>query len=107
MTTIKNKQTGETLTGNKIPSEPAYIRLAIKGCTQTFPFLLDEWEILPPPLPTGIGAVVKNDLGIMWVLAFPQDVSGWRCVTDGQAYSETRICAGNHITILSEGVAVP
>jgi hypothetical protein len=62
-TVIKNKQTGETLTGKSFQPEKNTFGFHIDGCRVCNTLYHSEWEILPPPLPTGIGAVVKDGCG--------------------------------------------
>ena len=60
---IKNKQTGETLTGEVINPRDAseYLVFKIAGTTGSHNNLIaEDLEILSPPLPTGIGAVVQR-----------------------------------------------
>ncbi len=97
MTTIKNKQTGETLTGEVTQDYRGAFDFRISGCKDRN-FLVDaEWEILPPPLPTGIGAVVTTKEakhnqtrvnGMYWVFSASQKASKtagirvrWACFT--------------------------
>ncbi len=108
MTIIKNKQTGETLTGEvRNMASDKFFAIRIKGCRGENEMDDSEWEILPPPLPTGIGAVVKTESGNVWVRVCIGGKEPWT-VVDGVSlrYSNEHVeRCGTH-TILSEGVTL-
>ena len=102
MTTIRNKQTGETLTGEVLRKEP-YLRtfkFRISGTSDDNEFIPGDWEILPPPLPTGIGASVQDSRGFVFV-RISDNV--WRTLAD-TLYTPEQLTACGSYTILSEGV---
>ncbi len=106
-TTIKNKQTGETLTGTVVHENMVKntFTFCIKGDeVDHHQFRHDSWEILPPPLPTGIGAVVKtatNNYVIRIHSGLWFDHAGATI-----RYSNVDILAAAPLTIISEGVAL-
>lgn len=108
MTTIKNKQTGDTLTGTVSQETLNYFAFRIAGTTcptNAFSCLRSEWEILPPPLPTGIGSVVKTSLNVVFVRVRSDESDPWRAAELGtDSYPSGHILGYPPITILSEGV---
>jgi hypothetical protein len=101
-TTIKNRQTGETLTGTQMAVGSAPLTIKINGCKLANAFDPSEWEILPPPLPTGIGAVVKDGRGVIlvrhgihWIDSLKW---GWAILRDEEVLKH------GCFTVLSEGV---
>ncbi len=105
MTTIKNKQTGETLTGEVTDKTFSVAFFKIAGCKQVNDFHLDEWEILPPPLPTGIGAVIKNRNGVRYVRTHRKGLA-WLCVDGDSSCNDEFLYPSAPFTILSEGVTL-
>lgn len=108
MTKIKNKQTGETLTGEIIQrsnSEQEYFWFRIKGTVRGSNTELSdtEWEILPPPLPTGIGAVVKDALGRIFVRIDSGALAWFQHERERHGWSDNAMSELS-LTILSEGV---
>ena len=101
MTTIKNKQTGETLTGEITDQSQTDMRMLVGGCSRAIWFLKSEWEILPPPLPTGIGAVVERNDGLVFIRLA---ANKWRTCADTKTYLHDEVLCCGTITILSHGV---
>lgn len=104
MQKIKNKQTGETLTGEIITDKPAHgFFFKIQGCNGGNDFRKEEWEILPPPLPTGLGAVVHTHQG-KFVRIHRNDEGPWRLADAGTLeYSDKEIQDYGVMSILSQG----
>ncbi|MES2367584.1 MAG: hypothetical protein V4563_17040 [Pseudomonadota bacterium] len=101
-TKIRNKQTGETLTGEIVQKQTdGYFRVAVSGTTKGInpQFHVDEWDILPPPLPTGLGAVVRKD-GFVYTRV---NKDTWRTPDNILNYLEVEL-ANRDVEILSEGV---
>ncbi len=111
MTTIKNKQTGETLTGEIRSDLTNYFFFKIKGTREEGGTQMrhDEWEILPPPLPTGIGAVVKDAQNSIYVRVYQNPKTPWKIIQPGEnssQFSDTEVSCWGPVTILSEGITL-
>lgn len=103
-TTIKNKQTRETLTGEVTYDLTNAFFFKISGTTVGVEMRRDEWDILPPPLPTGIGSVVRNNDGVY--ISIDATEYRWKLRGGGMAtsYSDRKILESKGLEILSHGV---